>query len=242
MAGLDSHRFDTAMDSVDNPVLTMSGLVVPEGRIALNSGSRADAAYSIVNRLSAAILLAVLAPLMLCIAWCIWREDGAPVLFAHWRVGQHGHLFRCLKFRSMVRSADLVLAQLLAGDAQARGEWQRDHKLRNDPRIMRIGHFLRRTSLDELPQLFNVLRGEMNLVGPRPVVVQEVPRYGDHKQHYLSVKPGMTGLWQVSGRNNLSYTQRVALDAEYVETRSLPRDMSILLRTVRVLVTRDGAR
>jgi len=106
---------------------------------------------------------------------------------------------------------------------------------------MRVGRFLRRTSLDELPQLLNVLRGEMNLVGPRPVVVQEVPRYGEHKRHYLSVKPGMTGLWQVSGRNNLTYSQRVALDARYVETRSLRRDLSILLRTVSVLVTRDGA-
>jgi lipopolysaccharide/colanic/teichoic acid biosynthesis glycosyltransferase len=229
------------MDSLHNPVLTMSHLVVPKGRIAIRNGSRADAAYSMLNRLSAGILLIVLAPLMLCIAWRIWREDGAPVLFEHWRVGQRGRLFRCLKFRSMVRGADLVLAELVARDAQARLEWQRDHKLRNDPRIMRIGHFLRRTSLDELPQLFNVLRGEMNLVGPRPVVVQEVPRYGEHKQHYLSVKPGMTGLWQVSGRNNLSYMQRVALDARYVETRSLPGDLSILLRTVRVLFTRDGA-
>jgi len=141
----------------------------------------------------------------------------------------------------MVRSADLVLAELLAHDANARDEWVRDHKLRDDPRVMRVGRFLRRTSLDELPQLLNVLRGEMNLVGPRPVVVQEVPRYGEHKRHYLSVKPGMTGLWQVSGRNNLTYSQRVALDARYVETRSLRRDLSILLRTVSVLVTRDGA-
>jgi lipopolysaccharide/colanic/teichoic acid biosynthesis glycosyltransferase len=229
------------MNPQPNPVLTMSSLVLPAGHVTLTGGSRADAAYSLLNRLSAAFLLAVFAPLMLCIAWRIWREDGAPVLFAHWRVGQRGHLFRCLKFRSMVRSADLVLAELLTHDANARDEWVRDHKLRDDPRVMRVGRFLRRTSLDELPQLLNVLRGEMNLVGPRPVVVQEVPRYGEHKQHYLSVKPGMTGLWQVSGRNNLTYAQRVALDARYVETRSLRRDLSILLRTVSVLVTRDGA-
>jgi lipopolysaccharide/colanic/teichoic acid biosynthesis glycosyltransferase len=229
------------MDPQPNPVLTMSSLVVPAGHVTLTGGSRADAAYSLLNRLSALLLLMAFAPLMLCIAWRIWREDGAPVLFAHWRVGQRGHLFRCLKFRSMVRSADLVLAELLAHDANARDEWVRDHKLRDDPRVMRVGRFLRRTSLDELPQLLNVLRGEMNLVGPRPVVVQEVPRYGEHKQHYLSVKPGMTGLWQVSGRNNLTYAQRVALDARYVETRSLRRDLSILLRTVSVLVTRDGA-
>ena len=229
------------MEPQHNPVLTMSPLVLPRGTIALRSGSHIDAAYSLLHRVTAAVLLAILSPLMLCIAALIWREDGAPVLFAHWRVGQNGHLFRCLKFRSMVRSADLVLADLLSRDVQARREWARDHKLRDDPRIMRIGRFLRRTSLDELPQLINVLRGEMNLVGPRPVVVQEVPRYGDLKRHYLSVKPGMTGLWQVSGRNNLSYEQRVALDARYVETRSLRTDVTILLRTVSVLVTRDGA-
>ena len=229
------------MESPYNPVLTMSPPVLSQGPILLRGGSRADAAYCMLNRLSAALLLVMLSPLMLCIAWFIWREDGAPVLFAHWRVGQNGHLFRCLKFRSMVRNADLVLADLLLRDEQARAEWARDHKLRDDPRIMRIGRFLRRTSLDELPQLINVVRGEMNLVGPRPVVVQEVPRYGELKRHYLSVKPGMTGLWQVSGRNNLSYEQRVALDARYVETRSLRADVAILLRTVSVLVTRDGA-
>jgi lipopolysaccharide/colanic/teichoic acid biosynthesis glycosyltransferase len=224
----------------NNPVLTMSPLDLPGGH-ALCSGSRADAMYSFINRVSAALLLIVLSPLMLGIALFIWREDGAPLLFAHWRVGQNGHLFRCWKFRSMVRCADLALADLLRRDEQARLEWARDHKLRDDPRIMRVGRFLRRTSLDELPQLINVWRGEMNLVGPRPVVVQEVPRYGPCKRHYLSVKPGMTGLWQVSGRNNLTYEQRVALDARYVETRSLRTDVAILLRTVSVLVTRDGA-
>jgi lipopolysaccharide/colanic/teichoic acid biosynthesis glycosyltransferase len=197
--------------------------------------------YSQLNRLCAALLLVLFAPVMLFIAWRIWSEDDGPVLFAHWRVGQRGRLFRCFKFRSMVRNADQVLGELLARDASAREEWRRDHKLRNDPRVMRIGQLLRTTSLDELPQLINVLRGEMNLVGPRPVVVQEITRYGEHKHHYLSVKPGMTGLWQVSGRNNLTYAQRVALDARYVETRSLRTDLGILVRTVSVLVTRDGA-
>jgi exopolysaccharide production protein ExoY len=193
------------------------------------------------NVTAAAALVLLLSPLMLAVAWCIWREDRGPVLFAHWRVGAHGRLFRCFKFRSMVQRADLVLAELLARDDAARQEWARDHKLKNDPRVLRIGRFLRRTSLDELPQLLNVLRGEMNLVGPRPVVVQEIPRYGDYKLHYLSVTPGMTGLWQVSGRNNLSYDERVALDARYVETRSLLGDLRILLRTVRVVVRREGA-
>jgi exopolysaccharide production protein ExoY len=205
-----------------------------------------DAAWTVLftrafNVVVAAVLLLLLAPLMLVVAWRIWHEDRGPVLFAHWRVGAHGRLFRCFKFRSMVQRADLVLAELLARDDAARQEWARDRKLKNDPRVLRIGGFLRRASLDELPQLLNVLRGEMNLVGPRPVVVQEIPRYGDYKLHYLSVTPGMTGLWQVSGRNNLSYDERVALDARYVETRSLFGDLRILLRTVRVVIRREGA-
>jgi len=158
-----------ATEPLTNPVLTMSPLVAPKGRDTLAGGSRADAVYSWVNRAGAAVLLVLLSPLMLAIAWRIWREDGAPVLFAHWRVGQKGRLFRCLKFRSMVRRADLVLAEVLEKDPRARQEWERDHKLRKDPRVLRIGLFLRQSSLDELPQLFNVLRGEMHLVGPRPV-------------------------------------------------------------------------
>jgi Undecaprenyl-phosphate galactose phosphotransferase WbaP len=230
-----------ATEPLTNPVLTMTPLVARKGRDVLAGASRADAVYGVFNRVGAAVLLVLLSPVMLAIAWCIWREDGGPVLFAHWRVGQKGRLFRCLKFRSMVRRADLVLAEVLEKDPRARQEWERDHKLRKDPRVLRIGLFLRQSSLDELPQLFNVLRGEMHLVGPRPVVVQEIPRYGEHKRHYFAVKPGMTGLWQVSGRNNLTYAQRVALDARYVETRSLWMDLRILARTVTVLVTRDGA-
>jgi lipopolysaccharide/colanic/teichoic acid biosynthesis glycosyltransferase len=197
--------------------------------------------YGSLNRATAALLLLLFAPLMLFVAWRIRREDGGPVLFAHWRVGRHGRLFRCFKFRTMVQRADEVLGELLLNDPEAMAEWQRDRKLRRDPRVLKVGRFLRTTSLDELPQLFNVLRGEMNLVGPRPVTVQEIPRYGDRKRHYFAVKPGMTGLWQVSGRNNLSYEQRVALDARYVEERSPWGDFRILLRTAVVLVTRDGA-
>jgi exopolysaccharide production protein ExoY len=235
---------DAAAPAIENTthlVLTMSVPFARSGdrRRALNL--HADAAYEWLNRIGAALLLALLSPLMLAIAWRIWREDGGPMLFGHWRVGQRGRLFRCLKFRSMVRRSDAVLAELLERDPAARQEWADNRKLRDDPRILRIGHLLRKTSLDELPQLINVLRGEMNLVGPRPVVVQEIPRYGERKHHYFSVKPGITGLWQVSGRNNLTYAQRVALDARYVETRCLWVDLRILVRTAVVLVTRDGA-
>lgn len=224
-----------------DPVLLMKPPALPPRRFALLGGSRADAAYTVLNQALAALLLLLFAPLMACIAWRIWREDGAPVLFAHYRVGQGGRLFRCLKFRTMRHRSEALLASLLAGDPQAREEWERDRKLRNDPRVSPIGRLLRRTSLDELPQLFNVLRGQMHLVGPRPVVPQEIARYGAHKCHYLSVKPGMTGLWQVSGRNNTSYAQRVQFDAHYVETRSPWADLAILARTAKVLVTREGA-
>jgi lipopolysaccharide/colanic/teichoic acid biosynthesis glycosyltransferase len=179
---------------------------------------------------------------MAAVAFLIWRRDGAPVLFAHYRVGHDGKLFRCMKFRTMYRNAERMLSELLERDPAARAEWQREQKLLSDPRITPIGHFLRRTSLDELPQLFNVLRGEMSLVGPRPITVGELTRYGGVRWQYLSVRPGMTGLWQVSGRNNTSYEERVALDRRYVEERSVWMNLQILLKTVKVVVARDGAR
>jgi exopolysaccharide production protein ExoY len=195
-----------------------------------------------LNQAAAALLLLMLSPLMLVVTFLIWRRDGAPVLFGHYRVGRDGKLFRCLKFRSMLRNSEQVLAELLANDAEARAEWERDQKLTNDPRITPVGHFLRKSSLDELPQLFNVLRGEMSLVGPRPITVGELTRYGMVRWHYLSVRPGITGLWQVSGRNNTTYDERVALDRRYVEQRTFWLDLGILLKTLRVVAVREGAR
>ncbi len=195
-----------------------------------------------VEQLIALLLILLLSPVMLVVTLLIWRSDGAPILFGHYRVGQHGRLFRCLKFRSMYRNSEQMLRDLLAKDSAARAEWERDHKLLNDPRITPIGNFLRRTSLDELPQLFNVLRGEMSLVGPRPITVAELPRYGQVRWHYLSVRPGMTGLWQVSGRNDVSYDERVELDRRYVESDSLRMRLSILWRTVHVVLYGSGAR
>jgi lipopolysaccharide/colanic/teichoic acid biosynthesis glycosyltransferase len=195
-----------------------------------------------VHQLIALLLLLAAAPLMLVVAFLVWRTDGAPVLFAHYRVGRDGHLFRCLKFRTMRRDAQEVLDALLATDARAREEWARDQKLSRDPRITRIGRFLRRSSLDELPQLINVVRGEMRLVGPRPVTPAELVRYGAVRWHYVSVHPGITGLWQVSGRNRTTYEERVALDRRYVEKASPMHDLSILARTIWVVLTGDGAR
>jgi exopolysaccharide production protein ExoY len=202
----------------------------------------ADAIAQRLNQLLALLILVLIAPLMGAVAFLIWRRDGAPVLFAHYRVGHDGKLFRCMKFRTMYRDAERMLSELLEKDPNARAEWQREQKLLRDPRITPIGHFLRRTSLDELPQLFNVLRGEMSLVGPRPITVGELTRYGRVRWHYLSVRPGMTGLWQVSGRNNTSYDERVALDRRYVEERSVWMNLHILVKTVKVVVARDGAR
>jgi exopolysaccharide production protein ExoY len=195
-----------------------------------------------VNQCAALLILLALSPLLLAVGFLIWQRDGAPIFFGHYRVGRDGRLFHCLKFRSMLRNSEQVLADLLRDDPAARAEWQRDQKLTNDPRITPIGHFLRRSSLDELPQLLNVLRGEMNIVGPRPITVDELQRYGLTRWHYLSVQPGMTGLWQVSGRNNTTYEERVALDQRYVEQRSFGKDLAILLKTVRVVLLREGAR
>ena len=194
------------------------------------------------NQACAALLLLSFAPLMLVVAFLIWRRDGRPIFFGHYRVGMDGHLFKCWKFRTMVRNSAEVLEELLKTDPVAREEWARDQKLSHDPRITPVGHFLRKTSLDELPQLFNVLRGEMSLVGPRPITLGELERYGETRWHYLNVRPGMTGLWQVSGRNDTTYEERVELDRSYVERHGLLGDLMILLRTIKVVVARDGAK
>lgn len=189
---------------------------------------------------AASLLLLALAPLLLSVAWLVSR-DGGPATFGHTRIGRHGKPFRCLKFRSMVIDAQARLSELLARDPQARAEWERDFKLKNDPRITPLGNFIRKTSLDELPQLINVLRGDMSLVGPRPVIADEVERYGEDKVFYLMARPGITGLWQISGRNDIDYDSRVALDCWYVRNWSLWYDIVILIKTIKVVLARDGA-
>jgi undecaprenyl-phosphate galactose phosphotransferase len=185
-------------------------------------------------------LVLVLGPLLLAIALAV-RCDGGSALFGHRRIGARGRVFRCWKFRSMVPNADVVLARTLANDPAARAEWDRDFKLKCDPRVTPLGRFLRKSSLDELPQLFNVLKGEMSLVGPRPIVVAEVERYGAVIHEYHACKPGITGLWQVSGRNDVGYAARVELDRTYARTWSLKRDIIILFRTAGVVARRSGA-
>ncbi|SAL09386.1 transmembrane sugar transferase [Caballeronia arvi] len=207
------------------------------GRLQLAASEVAKRTIDIVG---SSTLLVLLCPVLLAIGVVV-LSDGGNAIFGHPRIGRDGRTFRCLKFRSMVKDADTVLADLLAKDPKARDEWNRDFKLKNDIRITPIGRILRRTSLDELPQLWNVLRGDMSLVGPRPIVEKELPRYGVDARFYLMVKPGMTGLWQVSGRNDLDYATRVSLDVSYVRERSVLLDLSILLRTFKVVFEKDGA-
>jgi len=181
-------------------------------------------------------LLTLGAPVMLTVALLVKLTSPGPIFFVQKRIGRRYNRFGCIKFRTMELDADQRLQALLESNPQLRAEFEKDHKLRNDPRITPIGQFLRTTSLDELPQLFNILRGEMSVVGPRPIVEQEIPRYGPAMDHVLRVRPGLTGLWQVSGRNNVSYQRRVLLDLNYVKRGSLRLDLFIVLRTVIVLL------
>lgn len=210
-------------------------------RVRNNLGRRGPALVKrVLDFVGSLVLLMVLSPVLAAIAYGV-SLSGRPILFGHTRVGQHGRTFKCLKFRTMVPNAQEVLRDLLARDPQARAEWEKDFKLKNDPRVTRLGEFLRRTSADELPQLFNVLRGDMSLVGPRPVVEAEIARYGASWAHYLQIRPGITGLWQVSGRNDVDYENRVFLDEWYVKNWSVWYDIVILLKTVLVVMRRKGA-
>jgi exopolysaccharide production protein ExoY len=215
----------------------VTGRVQPSGRPRINSDQRLAAVHATI----AAIILVVLAPLLALIALSIVLQDGGPVLFGHQRLGRRGRPFVCLKFRTMAKDSEQRLAQLLAQDPEARAEWERDQKLRDDPRVTPLGRFLRRSSLDELPQLLNVIRGEMSLVGPRPIVQAEVRKYGCRIRHYYAVKPGITGLWQVSGRNDVSYRRRVAMDCFYARHRSLVLDGWLLLLTIPAVLVRRGS-
>lgn len=187
--------------------------------------------------------LAGIAALMIPMLFVIYKikKDGGPAIYSQMRVGYQGKLFKCYKFRSMVLKSKEILENLLASDPAAKAEWDATFKLKNDPRITKIGHFIRKTSLDELPQLWNVLKGDMSLVGPRPIVEEELKYYGKNADEYLSAKPGLTGLWQVSGRNDVSYAYRVYLDRWYVTHWSLWIDLVIIIRTLGIMLTRSGA-
>jgi exopolysaccharide production protein ExoY len=189
----------------------------------------------------AILALMILAPLLATIALVLLLSQGRPVFIRHRRVGRNGAAFPCFKFRTMVRNADEVLRRVLAEDPDVRDEWQRSRKLRRDPRVTPFGRVLRETSVDEIPQLFNVLCGHMSLVGPRPIVAEEIGFYGAKITQYYKVRPGLTGAWQVGGRSDVSFGRRVELDTAYVASWSFRTDLRILLKTVPVVLGRKGS-
>lgn len=224
---LESHRAKTANHS-------------PSGDSAL-----IPATYLPKKRLTDLLILSVCAPLylplMIALAMVVKVSSAGPIFYSQRRLGLRGKSFQAWKFRTMVPNADEILKEYLESNPELQEEWEKDHKLRNDPRITRIGKILRKTSLDELPQLWNVFVGEMSLVGPRPIVQDEVEKYGQVFEEYKRVLPGITGFWQVSGRNNTTYEKRVSLDSEYVRNWSLGWDIRILMRTIKTVLLREGA-
>jgi exopolysaccharide production protein ExoY len=184
--------------------------------------------------------LAALSPLFFAVAALIWLTDGRPIFIRHMRVGYRGKSFPCFKFRTMVVNAQEALAAHLAANPEALAEWQQSQKLRDDPRITRVGAVLRQLSIDELPQLFNILQGHMSFVGPRPIVAAEIEKYGVAISDYLAARPGLTGLWQVSGRSDTTYESRVRFDSDYVRSWSMSRDVAIIVKTVPAVLLAKG--
>lgn len=200
------------------------------------------AAKRLIDIVGALTFFALFGPLYVIVAAAVLIGMGAPVHYWQTRLGKGGRAFRFYKFRSMVRESDAILEKHLRTDVAARTQWQTYQKLDHDPRVTAVGRFIRRSSLDELPQFWNVLKGDMSLVGPRPCMVRQRSLYGEHWDLYCKMRPGITGLWQVSGRNRLSYAERVALDARYVNEWSIWLDLRILLKTVRCVILSDGSR
>jgi exopolysaccharide production protein ExoY len=185
--------------------------------------------------------LVVLSPLLLLIGMLVKLSDGGPAFYGHTRIGRGGRVFRCLKFRTMVTNGEAVLAAHFVANPAAAAEWAATRKLKDDPRVTRVGVVLRKLSIDELPQIINILRGDMSIVGPRPVVREELDHYGKSASFYLKSRPGLTGLWQVSGRNDVTYDQRVAFDRHYVENWSMVEDIKIIARTVPAVFLSRGS-
>ena len=213
-------------------------LITPQNNIGRIS-------YRFIKRstdLFLSIILILFLSIPMLIVYLIIKIDGGPGLFLHERVGTGGTKFKCLKFRTMQKNSDEILEKYFKDYPNSINEWNKHHKLKNDPRVTRFGKFLRRSSLDELPQLFNVLIGNMSLVGPRPIIQDEVSKYGKNIEMYYKVRPGMTGLWQISGRSNTSYDFRVSMDIWYIKNWSIWYDAGIILKTVAVVVSKVGAR
>lgn len=192
--------------------------------------------------IGALLFFALFSGVYFLVWWLVLLTTGGPAIYRHKRVGRDGREFYCLKFRSMVVNSDDVLRELLEKNSVARAEWNTTFKLKEDPRITKFGRFIRKTSLDELPQFWNVLRGDMSIVGPRPVIRKELDdHYGIYAKTYIKVRPGITGPWQVGGRSDLTYTERVALDTEYVMHWTVLGDLKLIAKTVLVVFQQRGS-
>ncbi len=222
-------------------IVSAVALTTNEPDRAASGISWSEIIIRLIDILAASAMLVFFAPLMVIIALIVRSGGIGPILFRQKRVGKDGQLFVCYKFRTMRVDAEELLAGMLKVNAALRAEWARDHKLRNDPRLSRYGGFLRRSSLDELPQLLNVLKGEMSIVGPRPITPAETVRYGRYIEAYCAVRPGLTGLWQVSGRSQTTYRRRVACDIAYARGRSPLYNIEIMLRTIPAVCCSRGA-
>jgi Undecaprenyl-phosphate galactose phosphotransferase WbaP len=224
-------RFASTEPELFPELTAVTGLLLPDPQ-------RIKRVFDILFTLALALCAL---PLGVLIALAIALDSRGGVFFAHTRVGRGGKPFRIWKFRSMIAGSDEVLARYLERNPTLVEEWRLTHKLKDDPRVTRVGRLLRKTSLDELPQVWNVLRGDMSMVGPRPIVSEESAKYGPAFALYTQVRPGLTGLWQVSGRNDTNYKRRVSLDCQYIRHWSLRLDAKILLKTVRVVLGGRGA-
>ncbi len=205
----------------------------------LHEGERTIKAF--FDKVLSILLFTLFLPLILVLYVVVYISTRGDPVYKQKRVGKDGKLFNIYKFRTMHADADKMLEEILENDPVRKAEWQQEFKFKDDPRVTRVGRFLRRTSLDELPQLYNVFQGKMSLVGPRPIIEDEIPKYGEYFDYFTAVKPGITGLWQVSGRNDISYEERVRLDVWYVRNWSLELDIMILVKTAAIVLLRKGS-
>lgn len=243
----EAHAYpDNTLEPTQSPLLFASEtpacsteyieLVVPPTTAPTQIELPVDRAIRLLDLAAAGLILLFVLPLMLFCTLAISLSSRGPVIYRQTRIGRGGREFICFKFRTMAQSAEFSLESLLVEGSQLHEEWAALYKLRSDPRVTIFGRFMRRYSLDELPQLFNIFRGDMSIVGPRPIVADEIQRYGDHFADYCRVNPGITGLWQVSGRHALSYDERVRLDSEYANNKSVRLDLLILWKTIPVVL------
>ena len=213
--------------------------VLEDRHILVNEGVLYKVCKRTIDIIGSFLGIIVLSPIFLIVAIAIKMEDPkGKIIFGHKRVGKDGKLFPCLKFRSMFANAEEMKKNFTPAQKK---EYAETFKLKDDPRITKVGKFIRKTSLDELPQLFNILKGDMTIVGPRPIVTDELKYYGEYDKYYMAVKPGLTGLWQVSGRSDTSYDERVELDMEYIKARTIAKDIYIMIMTVVKVLKREGS-